>query len=123
MQWKQEAPVLEQCFMFVTLLLFSTHYSCYLLATENQDKNKLLSFFRKRITDPRFSNIWKVLFVCTKYAQSIMLLLLFVSGLEHLNTLKNLGYMIFFVVFTAYEWLYRKTSWVLSVFISFFILV
>ena len=38
-----------------------------------------------------------------------------------LNRLRNLGFMLFFVVYTASEYLYRKTSKILVVFIAFFI--
>lgn len=46
---------------------------------------------------------------------------LFINGSEKLNRAKNLGFMIFFVMYTANEQLYRKTGWVLILFISFFI--
>lgn len=50
-----------------------------------------------------------------------MLLLVFLYGLKNLYTVKNLGFMVFFVVYTAYEWLYRKTGVILILFVSFFI--
>jgi hypothetical protein len=50
-----------------------------------------------------------------------VLLLVFVYGLKNLYTVKNLGFMVFFVVYTAYEWLYRKTGVILILFTSFFI--
>lgn len=46
---------------------------------------------------------------------------MFIYGLRDLNTVQNLGFMIFFVVFTAYEKLYRRTSVLLVLFISIFI--
>jgi hypothetical protein len=81
----------------------------------------LISFFRKRITDPRFSNMWKLVFFGTRYIQSFGLALMFVHGLRDLYTVQNLGFMIFFVVYTAYEELYRRTSVLLIIFISIFI--
>jgi hypothetical protein len=36
--------------------------------------------------------------------------------------MQNLGYMAFFIIYTAYEWIYRKTGKMLIFFISFFIL-
>jgi hypothetical protein len=39
-----------------------------------------------------------------------------------MNNLKNIGYMIFFVLYTAYEDLYRRTAWVLILFNASFIL-
>lgn len=81
----------------------------------------MISFFRKRITDPRFSNMWKLVFFGTRYIQSFGLALMFVHGLRDLYTVQNLGFMIFFVVYTAYEELYRRTSVLLIIFISIFI--
>jgi len=47
---------------------------------------------------------------------------LFLNGIGNINSVKNLGFMIFFVVYTAYEEIYRRTSNLLIIFISFFIL-
>ena len=43
--------------------------------------------------------------------------------MTNLKSLRNLGYMVFFVIYTAYENIYRKTSKLLIVFMSFFILM
>lgn len=43
--------------------------------------------------------------------------------MTNLKSLRNLGYMVFFVVYTAYENIYRKTSKLLILFMSFFIMV
>lgn len=48
---------------------------------------------------------------------------MFLKGISNINNIKNLGFMIFFVVYTAYEEIYRKTSVLLIIFISFFIAV
>lgn len=39
-----------------------------------------------------------------------------------MNNAKNLGYMLFFCFYTAYEGLYRKTCTLLIIFISIFII-
>ena len=65
--------------------------------------------------------MWKLLFFFLKYIQSIVLITLFVQGSDNLNHLKNLGFMIFFVMYTASEKLYRSTSVVLTIFIAFFL--
>jgi hypothetical protein len=56
-----------------------------------------------------------------RYIQSIVLMFLFLNGITNINNMKNLGFMIFFVVYTAYVDIYRKTSALLILFISFFI--
>ena len=53
----------------------------------------------------------------------IILLVLFYSGSENINHLANLMFIIFFVVFSTYEKLYRSYSWVLSFFMSYLIFV
>ena len=53
-----------------------------------------------------------------------MLMFLFIRGFSSsINNLQNLGYMIFFVVYTAYENIYRKTSKLLCLFTAFFIIM
>lgn len=49
--------------------------------------------------------------------------MIFYYGMQEINLLMNLGFMIFFTIFTAYEEIYRKTGFLLLYFISYFILV
>lgn len=109
--------------MFLTLACFYMMISCFRIneSLEKQKTSGLLSFFKKRLLDPRFSNSWKLIFFFLRYVQSVVLLTLFFNGITNLNNVKNLGYMLFFVVYTAYEEVYRKTSWMLILFNSFFI--
>lgn len=51
-----------------------------------------------------------------------MLVILFINGAGQLNNLRNLGFMIFFIVYSASEEAYRKTSSLLVIFLSYFIL-
>lgn len=46
---------------------FYMHLSCYVLAREQAKEVYLIEFFRKRITEQRFSNLWKLAFLGTKY--------------------------------------------------------
>jgi len=117
-----EHAVFERSFMFIGLALMYMMLSCMVIEARSRESDKLFSFFQKRINDPRFSHIWKIFFICLKYVQNIVLLLLFFNGMEELNNLRNLGFMIFFCFYTAYEELYRKTSVLLIVFIGFFII-
>lgn len=107
--------------MFGTLVVFYMQLSCYFVSKDVVGESYLIAFFRKRITDPRFSNLWKIAFFGTRYIQSLALLLMFIHGLRDLYTVQNLGFMICFVVYTAYEELYRRTSVLLIIFISIFI--
>ena len=56
-----------------------------------------------------------------KYLQIAVLVCLFIAGTKQLNKFRNLGFMIFFAVYTANESLYRSTSGLLTIYISFFI--
>lgn len=117
-------PTVEQFLMFSVIICFCMMISCIYFVEKQENKSiksKALDFFRKRTTKPGYSKVWKLIFWSTKYAQSILLLYLFANGFEDLNNVKNLGYMIFFVLFTAYERLYRKTSLSLVLFVGFFI--
>mmetsp|Transcript_21580 Transcript_21580/g.33241 ORF Transcript_21580/g.33241 Transcript_21580/m.33241 type:complete len:403 (-) Transcript_21580:1545-2753(-) len=120
--WHMRVSITEQTFMFLTLALFYMMISCLMIVVDQDKENSLLKFFKKRINDPRFSNTWKIIFFSSRYIQSIVLLTLFLNGIGNINSVKNLGFMIFFVVYTAYEEAYRRTSKLLVFFISMFIL-
>jgi hypothetical protein len=64
---------------------------------------------------------WNMLFFVLKYIQSVALVALFISGSNSLNHLRNLGFMFFFVTYTSSEYLYRKTSKCLIIFVAFFL--
>jgi hypothetical protein len=108
--------------MFLTLGCFFMMISCLRVIDKQTNENQLLLFFQKRCTDERFSNGWKLAFYFMKHVQFLVLMYLFVKGISNLNNLKNLGYMMFFVLYTAYEQLYRKTSILLLLFTSSFII-
>jgi len=109
--------------MFVTLILFWMMISCYKICQDasKNSQHSMLSFMKKRLTDPRYSSTWKLVFFGMRYVQAIVLLLLFYSGMEKINNFQNLGFMLFFLLFTAYEDLYRRFGFLLSIFISIFI--
>ena len=68
------------------------------------------------------SIIWKFLFFMLKNIQSLVLIVLFINGAKNFNTMEHLGYLIFFVIFTTNEALYRRTSKLLTIFVGGFIL-
>jgi hypothetical protein len=75
----------------------------------------MLNFFKVACIDPSYSKLWRVCFFSLKYLQNIVLLTLFFNGVSDINNIKNLAFMIFFVVFTAYEKLYRKFAFILTI--------
>ena len=58
------------------------------------------------------------MFLATRHAHSFLLFFLFVRGFSNLNNVLNLGYLIFFAVYTAYENVYRKSSVILVLFVG-----
>ena len=122
--WDMASETIEQSLMYCVLLCFFMFPSCYAMISLGNSKNKLLAFFETRCLEPKYSNKWKYIFFSMRYIQSLMLGFLFFRGFStSINNLQNLGYMIFFVIYTAYEKLYRQTSWLLCLFTAFFIIM
>jgi len=116
--FKYHLPVLEQLLYFSILACFYMSVSCFKLAfTHNQDKG-MKSYFFKRC---RESTVYKFLFFFLKHIQTLVLICLFANGAQNLNHFRNLGFMLFFVVYTASMAFYRKTSKALVLFVAFFI--
>lgn len=116
--FKYHMPVLEQLLYFSILACFYMSVSCFKLAfTHNQDKG-MKSYFFKRCRD---STVYKFLFFFLKHIQTLVLICLFFNGAQNLNHFRNLGFMLFFVIYTASMELYRKTSKALVLFVAFFI--
>jgi len=122
--WSMDSRVYEQTLMFLTISIFFMMMSSYKLLKEEESSQSRTGFhfFRTRISNPKYSNNWKFVFIGLRYIQAVVLLFLFYVGVKKINTLQNLGYMSFFIVYTAYEWIYRKTAKLLILFISYFIL-
>jgi hypothetical protein len=106
--------------MIVALLCASI--SCYKISVDIDQNAKFVQIFKDKIKDKNSNILYNVMFFLLRHIQSVVLLALFVRGREDLNSLRNLGFMIFFVVYTASEALYRKTQKVLVIFLSGFIL-
>lgn len=102
-------------------MVFSMSLSCFLLEYRSNDKEKIHRFFTKRIRDPKYSKGWKFIFYFLKYIHVFTLLVLAIYGCTNLNNVKNLGFMLCFCFYTAYESFYRKTCKVLIMFIATFI--
>jgi hypothetical protein len=80
-----------------------------------------VDFFINKITDKYASVSWKFIFFILKYIHGLVLLVLFWEGSDNLNHFKNLGFMVFFIIYSASEFIYRKTSKLLVIFVVFFI--
>lgn len=106
---------------FVILALFCCCISSYKLGFEYDQNEKLIGVFETRIRDKNSNIMFKIMFYVLKHIQTIVLLSLFVNGRSDLNSLRNLGFMVFFVGYTASEKLYRSTCKCLVAFLGFFI--
>lgn len=120
-QVEMEKPILEQNLYFFNLLLF---YMCIGSLRQTFDRGEqatLGSFFAGKIRQKSTSVIWRLLFLALRHIHSLVLIILFLNGSHKLNNFRNLGFMIFFVVFAGSERLYRNFSFLLTIFIAFFI--
>jgi len=110
----------EQFFFYITLATFiMMPYCLNALHNENRKENKLLDFFTLRIKNAKYWNtLWIIEFQFCKYIQLTLLCFLFYNGMKNLNSVQNLSYMAFFVIYTAYEEIYRRTSLILVTFVA-----
>ena len=106
---------------FVILIGFYLTASCFKLGNDENQNEILVKFIFDKINSQDTSLFWKILFFLLKYIQTIALIAIFINVSDKLNKLRNLGFMLFFVAYTASEYLYRKTSKLLVLFIAFFI--
>ena len=119
--FEMQFPVLEQFLFFIILIGFYLTASCFKLGNHQDQNEILIRFIYSKVSSKETSLFWKLLFFVLKYIQTIALIAIFINVSGDLNRLRNLGFMLFFVVYTASEYLYRKTSKVLVIFIAFFI--
>lgn len=95
--------------------------SCYWLTYEHDQNNLLIDLFIDKVTNKFAPIYWKFLFFILKYIHALVLFILFWRGSDNLNHAKNLGFMVFFIIYSASEYVYRKTSKLLVIFMVFFI--
>ena len=81
----------------------------------------MTEILKSKINDRNSSVFWPLLFRMLRHLQILVLICLFIKGSAEMNQLRNLGFMIFFAVYTASESLYRHTNKLLIVFNAFFI--
>lgn len=109
MKWTMQNRMYEQTFFYVTLATFiMMPYCLNAIHNNNNRENKMLAYFNLRIKTPKYWNtFYIVLFQFLKYVQLTLLCFLFYNGMKNLNSVQNLAYMGFFVIYTAYEEIYR----------------
>lgn len=83
-------------------------------------ENRLIRFFKDKIKEKKVGYIY-IFFMC-RWAHVLILISLFVKGVLYLNCINNLGYMAFFAIYTAYEYIYRRTGKILIFFSAIFII-
>lgn len=116
----------ELTLMFSILILLGLMYPARqrFLAYERHHKGSDMQkdLIVSKIQDKHSSILWNIMFICILEMHNLVIfLMLFATGSETFN-LFQLGFMLFFVVYSASEWVYRKTSIVLPIFIGFFIM-
>lgn len=121
--WELRYPVLEQFLYYSIMTNFFMMISAMYVCVSFDQNERLISRFVKAVQNPRGSPLWIMFFYVAKYSHSLVLFCLLVRGLHKVDHFLNLGYILFFVVYTANEGFYRKSSRLLTVFISFFILL
>ena len=120
-RFKMNQSTFEQFFMLITLLLFYMMISIYVKRRDMKNvENRVIGFFRVRIQNRKIGWIW--VFYCCRWAHILILVTLLALGVQNLNCINNLGYLAFFIIYTAYESAYRYTCRVLILFSSVFIL-
>lgn len=120
MSWSMKNRMFEQALFYVTLATFIMMPYCLNAIHNNKSKeNKMLEFFKLRIKGVKYYNtLWIAVFQFMKYVQLTLLCFLFYNGMKNLNSVQNLAYMAFFVIYTAYEEVYRQTSKILVIFVA-----
>jgi hypothetical protein len=116
-----QRPVLELALYFLIMTLCFMSVSSFKLLFDYKQEDVLKVLFTRKILSKNSTIRWRFLFFILKNIQILVLIVLFINGSGNLNKFKNLGFMIFFIAFTSSEQLYRKTGWILTLFIAFFI--
>ena len=119
--FKMKWLICEQFIYFFNLCLLYMCVGCFKLSFEYDQDKYLINMFSQKIKNKDTSIWWRFLFYILKNIQCIVLVMLFINGSNNLNHFRNLGFMVFFVVYTTSESLYRKTSKTLIFFITIFI--
>ncbi len=73
-----------------------------------------------KIKSPNSNVLWKLGFIFMLSMHNVIIFFMLFAGNQKFN-LFQLGFMFFFVAYSASEFLYQKTSILLPIFISFFI--
>lgn len=118
------SPFLELAGMFSILIMLGLmvparlRYMSYGLHHNGGDMIKDLIV--SKIKSPDSVVLWKLGFIFMLSMHNVIIFLMLFAGNQKFN-LFQLGFMFFFVAYSASEFLYEKTSILLPIFISFFI--
>jgi hypothetical protein len=116
-----KSPIFEQFLYFVILALLFLCVGCFKLTFQHNYNKTWITEFSQKIKDKNSSTFWRIGFFLMRYAHNLVLVALLLKGKSDLNSFQNLGFMIFFVLYTASEAVYRKTGILLIIFVAFFI--
>jgi hypothetical protein len=114
-------PVFELLLYYIIMLNFWTMISATYQSVKWNQNQTLKDYYFGKINDPTKSKLWKFSFYFFKYIQLFVLLALFLAGETQIDRLPNLVYICAFVIYTAFDKFYRKTSLFLIMFMCFLI--
>lgn len=120
-EWTMKQPALEQLLYYAILSNFCMMYSAFYHTISVDPNKQFVERFHARIYSPNSSPLWNFVFYIFKYSHSIVLLGLFINGRKNIDEFHSLGFILLLVIYTSYVSIYRRTSWILTIFTSFFI--
>jgi len=116
---------LEMCLMYSIVVLVGLMIPARLrfLSYDNRHKGSDMTkdMIVKNLKDKHSNVLWKFLFIIIINLHTPVLFLMLFMGNSNFN-LFQLGFMFFFVIYGSSQWLYYRTSILLPMFISYFIL-
>ena len=109
-------PLAEQLLYFCILSLFWLMISCTYLSISIDQNKYLKAVYYEKILHPKASRKWKFSFVFFRYIHLGVLLAMFLNGMQRIDCLENLTYILFFVIFLTFDKIYRKFSIIMVIF-------
>lgn len=120
------AKMFEMAMLYLNLLLVCLMIPAKVRLNDyratHPNKDMAFDFLSGKINDQEAAIGWSFLFIFLMNLHTVMLLVLVFFGQTGNFTVFQLGNMMFFVVYSASDYLYAKTSILMPLFMSFFIL-
>lgn len=110
-------PQYELVFIYIVIIMF-----CMMISGRKQLLKKahnLKDYLVRKMKNPNSSVFWKFLFYFMQYVHIVVLAFLLYMGMK--ESFQSIGYMLFFIIYSSSNTLYRKTNVLLIIFTSFFI--